>query len=255
MSNSNPPEGEKGPLPGDSIILPTAEQRRAEEERQQEQRRYETENAYKERQIKAVEAANDLARTNRNLTIGVILFSAITAGASWYQGRVNWHNWQTSNSTLQQMKEDAAESSRQFQAQLAHFDDGLGRTGLLATHAGEQAVAAKNAADAAKTIANLTSNQLALTQKEFETSQRPWISILSASTPGLLWNPYLGRFSLSIQPVVVYQNVGDLPATDIRVLEEVFFPEEGAVSTGRCNTGLQFTRWRLKAQGLSRALV
>src|SRR3984885_15824887 len=28
-----------------------------------------------------------------------------------------------------------------------------------------------------------------------------------------------------------------------------------AVSTGRCNTGLQFTRRRLKAQGLSRALV
>jgi hypothetical protein len=31
--------------------------------------------------------------------------------------------------------------------------------------------------------------------------------------------------------------------------------ENTAVSTGRCNTGLQFTRWRLKAQGLSRALI
>ena len=33
------------------------------------------------------------------------------------------------------------------------------------------------------------------------------------------------------------------------------FPEQRAVSTGRCNTGLQFTRRRFKAQGLSRALI
>jgi hypothetical protein len=32
-------------------------------------------------------------------------------------------------------------------------------------------------------------------------------------------------------------------------------PITRAVSTGRCNTGLQFTRRRLKAQGLSRALI
>jgi len=31
--------------------------------------------------------------------------------------------------------------------------------------------------------------------------------------------------------------------------------KDGAGSTGRCNTGLQLTRRRLKAQGLSRALV
>ena len=28
-----------------------------------------------------------------------------------------------------------------------------------------------------------------------------------------------------------------------------------ASSTGRCNTGLQFTRWRFKAQSLSRAMI
>jgi hypothetical protein len=32
-------------------------------------------------------------------------------------------------------------------------------------------------------------------------------------------------------------------------------PKTSAGSTGRCNTGLQFTRRRLKAQGLSRALI
>jgi hypothetical protein len=31
--------------------------------------------------------------------------------------------------------------------------------------------------------------------------------------------------------------------------------QNGAGSTGRCNTGLQFTRGRFKAQGLSRALI
>ena len=33
------------------------------------------------------------------------------------------------------------------------------------------------------------------------------------------------------------------------------FLRNGAGSTGRCNTGLQFTRWRFKAQSLSRALI
>src|SRR5271156_3299017 len=33
------------------------------------------------------------------------------------------------------------------------------------------------------------------------------------------------------------------------------FPKSRAVSTGRCNTGLQFTRRRFKAQSLSRALI
>jgi hypothetical protein len=32
-------------------------------------------------------------------------------------------------------------------------------------------------------------------------------------------------------------------------------PISPAVSTGRCNTGLEFTRRRFKAQGLSRALI
>ena len=32
-------------------------------------------------------------------------------------------------------------------------------------------------------------------------------------------------------------------------------PVTRAVSTGRCNTGLEFTRRSLKAQGLSRALI
>jgi hypothetical protein len=38
-------------------------------------------------------------------------------------------------------------------------------------------------------------------------------------------------------------------------LAEICPPIRAAVSTGGCNTGLQFTRWRLKAQGLSRALI
>ena len=33
------------------------------------------------------------------------------------------------------------------------------------------------------------------------------------------------------------------------------FMQNGAVSTGRCNTGLKFTRGSLKAQGFSRTLI
>jgi hypothetical protein len=173
LSESKPPEVEKGPPPGDSIIFPTEEERRAEQERQEKQRRYETENSYKQRQIDAAEAANDLARTNRNLTIGVIILSTVTAAASWYQGGINWHNWQTSNSTLQQMKNDAAESSKQFQVQLSHFDAGLGRTELLATHAGEQAVAAKEAATAAKSAAVTAVDTLHISQRAYITTGNP----------------------------------------------------------------------------------
>jgi hypothetical protein len=147
--------------------LPTAEERRAEEEREQEQQKYEIENAFKERQIKASESANNLARTNRNLTVCVIILSAVTAGASLYQGRMNRNSWVTANSTLGQMQADSAASSRQFQTQLGHFDDGLGRTGLLAIHAGEQAKAGQDAADTAKRAANIADSTLHIAERAY----------------------------------------------------------------------------------------
>ena len=62
-------------------------------------------------------------------------------------------------------------------------------------------------------------------------------------------------------PPIAYSAVsGGIPAvlSVARGLTEQWslkLPKNGAVSTGRCNTGLKFTRRRLKAQGLSRALI
>ena len=52
----------------------------------------------------------------------------------------------------------------------------------------------------------------------------------------------LNRYSLSPRSVFDNFNLSYLPITR-------------AGSTGRCNTGLEFTRRRLKAQSLSRALI
>ncbi len=80
----------------------------------------------------------------------VIILTAVTACASWFQGCMNHRSWKAAQDTLDQMKRDSHTSGEQFQAQLRHYDEGLGRTGLLAVHAGEQvtqtATIAKNSA-------------------------------------------------------------------------------------------------------------
>jgi len=99
----------------------------------------------------------------------------------------------------------------------------------IATDAGTQAQAASNLAisageqaKASKSIADLTLAQLNLTQKQFETSQRPWISVPSASLLLYLWQ---SPTDLNIQPKIEFTNVGNLPASEVHVFQKMFFVE------------------------------
>ena len=65
------------------------------------------------------------------------------------------------------MKQDASVSSQQFQVQLQHFDAGLGRTGLLAEHAGVQAASSERAANAAKSAAETAKDALHMTERAY----------------------------------------------------------------------------------------
>jgi hypothetical protein len=67
------------------------------------------------------------------------------------------------------------------------------------------------------------------------------MTISTASSP-------IGRW---LARLVVHNNFPN----EVRNTFETNLPQTWAVSTGRCNTGLQFTRRGLKAQGLSGALV
>ena len=69
------------------------------------------------------------------------------------------------NNQLGAMKRSSEESSKQFQVQLQHFDAGLGRTELLAKHAGEQADANHIAAIAAQDAAATAKESLRSVQR------------------------------------------------------------------------------------------
>jgi hypothetical protein len=122
-----------------------------EQEREKERKATEkSDKAFQERQVSAVEAANRIASRNILLTGIAAIISAFAFGGTLYQAHISRLNRETAQDTLTQIKNDALTSSQQFQVQLGHFDDGLGRTGLLAEHAGKQADAATKAADAAQ---------------------------------------------------------------------------------------------------------
>ncbi len=73
---------------------------------------------------------------------------------------------------LNKANQNSLDSSKQFQAQLSHFDAGLGRTELLAIHAGEQAVSSEKAARAAKSAADTAKNTLTTSQGAYVTMGR-----------------------------------------------------------------------------------
>lgn len=69
------------------------------------------------------------------------------------------------------MKTDSNESTKQFQTQLQHFDAGLGRTELLAEHAGSQAAATQDFAKQAQRSANYAHEAI----QEAIYAERPWM--------------------------------------------------------------------------------
>ena len=116
--------------------------------------------------------------------------------------------WITIKAQLSQMQKDSLTSSEQFQAQLKHFDDGLGRTGLLAQHAGEQASAAQT--------------QTANTEKFFRQDERAWLEIVPivprASGIEIHPNPGVDKpIMKSFEYPISLKNVGKTIAKNISV--------------------------------------
>jgi hypothetical protein len=220
LSDRNPNQDPDKGFPRDVPLIHgpiTPAEKEVQEERERRKASDKSEQDFKDRQITATEAANRLS--SRSITIsGITAFIAVLACiGTWYQGSENRKSWKTAQQTLDQMKADAAESAKQFQVQLGHFDDGLGRTGLLAAHAGEQAIAANESS-------RLASQQLALSKRQFETSQRAWVVIESVDTLNYLWLPQTGDLVIAAQ--LNYKNIGNLPATDIYIAQEGFAPGE-----------------------------
>lgn len=129
MSDHSPEQNPSEREPSDIPILHgpiTPAEQEEQEKREKDKRKDETENAFKERQITATEAANKLSGRNLILTGVTAIIATAACVGTWYQSVMNKRSWETANSTLSQMKVDSAESSKQFQVQLGHFDDGLG---------------------------------------------------------------------------------------------------------------------------------
>ncbi len=201
MSDSNPNERGNPQTPRDSLVLLTAEERAAEERRQSEAADKKAEEARKERGLTTAEKANELARSNRNLMIAVVILTAVTAGATWYQGWKTSKNVDLARETLEQIRADSQHSSDQFQAQIHHFDAGLGVTQMLAQHAGEQSISAGKTAYAAQ-------GSLGVAQRTLDVSNRPWIDPTITQKSGLTFGPNGARVNVAFQ----LRNVGHTPA-------------------------------------------
>lgn len=126
-----------------------------------------------------------------------------------------------SNDLTRQALKDSAQGSltaaAQFQAQLRHYDDGLGRTGLLAIHAGNQAEASKIAANAATRAA-------ATAQQQLDSSERPWMLVrprlaLLPNEPSPVYFDPSGNLHVGI--VIDAQNVGKSPAVKLRAVSKL----------------------------------
>ncbi len=186
MSDQNPSDHSGGINPDGIPLIPgplTPAEQKAEKEREERETKDKADRSFQERQVNAVEASNNLARKNFSLSIVVAFIAALACGGTWYQSRISTHSLEKSQATLEQMKMDAQISSAQFQTQIHHFDDGLGRTGLLAIHAGEQAKASQDAAGAAKSAANTAKNSLEVSERAYLTTDRPVIEGKDAAMP------------------------------------------------------------------------
>jgi hypothetical protein len=193
----------------------TPEEQLAQEREDDRKAREKSDHAFQERQVTAVEAANKIASRNTLLTGVAAIISALAFGGILYQAHISRLNRETAQNTLEQIKNDALTSSQQFQVQLGHFDAGIGRTELLAQHAGEQVgklqaqtealdrnrrAADKNAADA-----------LNVTNDNFRQEQRPWVGL---AEPIKLTNITIGPH-VQIEYSTKIKNFGTSPSFEV----------------------------------------
>ena len=134
------------------------------------------------------------------LEVGAFALGLVFAGI--YRGQLNAMQGQ-----LAQMQRDSQESSKQFQAQIQHFDAGLGRTDMLAIHAGEQATASQNFADASKIQAETGKKSLQATIDNFHEDQRPWVGLMGSNHTSIELS-----LNLPIKSEIEIQNFGKTPA-------------------------------------------
>lgn len=234
MSEHYPPDEGNPDCSRNLGIIPTEKERRDEYEAHQKKAQQEADNDYKDRQIGIGDSANKLARNNLILTGIVGLFTAVAAGAAIYQGVMNHRSWVAASSTLEQMRIDAAGNSAQFQAQIRHYDDGLGRTGLIATHAGEQVEATNGLVRSASSQAISTAGlleqsiqQLKVSKGQLDLSNRPWMSVQLSLYPGPpentpIWKDQNGRLNIAL--LIQAQNIGKSPAMLVNAAVQAFSP-------------------------------
>lgn len=182
MSEHNPPHDEHDRNPENVPLLQgrisSEEQARIDEQKSNDAK-YKSEEAFKNRQITATEAANKLS--SRSIAISVIsgIIALFACGGTLYQGHVSRASLAITKEMLEEMKSDSQASSAQFRAQLAHYDAGLGVTQVIAGEATTQAfqttnlandthdlaIQAKNQSDATKAIAIGTKSTAASNQQ------------------------------------------------------------------------------------------
>jgi hypothetical protein len=141
----------------------------------------EEESRTRSQELRDKEFKENQINTNDRLVIlncFLVLATLATASISIWQINVSR---EVSRAARKQSDQNALDASRQFQVQLGHFDAGMGRTELLAKHAGEQAddaatmarnsgiqaSANRRAADAAKTAADTASKALHVSERAY----------------------------------------------------------------------------------------
>ena len=204
MSDQNPNAHPDQGIPSGIPLIPgplTPEEKLAQEREQDRKAKEQSDTAFQERQVQAVESANNIAARNTLLTGIACLISAVTLGGTLYQAHVNNRVLQNAQATLSQMKTDSGTSSRQFQVQLGHYDAGLGVTQMLAQHAGEQSISADTTAHAAQ-------GSLGVAQRSLDVSNRPWIDATITQKSALTFGPSGAGVNVAFQ----LRDVGHTPA-------------------------------------------
>jgi hypothetical protein len=167
LSEQNPTDNQYSRFPADIPVLHgpiTQEEQARIDEQQRKQARDAADRAFQERQVQAIEAANEISARNTTLTAIACIIAACSLGATLCQSRLNRKSWETANFTLGQMKTDAVESSNQFQVQLRHFDASLGQTQILAGQAVTQATQTTKLADDTHDLAVTSGKQAKATE-------------------------------------------------------------------------------------------
>jgi hypothetical protein len=208
----------------------TAEEQAAIDQERQTRADKEADAAYKNRQIAVAEAANSLTRTNIRLTWVLAAFTAVTAGATLYQGYVSNKSANAARdaATASQQAADTADKSVLL-GQKTERDGRLASEKQLVESArqfGENLKQTKSQTAQQVKSANTAAGQLNTMQQQLFLSERPWLAPeIIPTTPLILktqaWTvyPYFDKSSPGIMQTsgsiglkLLTHNSGNSPA-------------------------------------------